>query len=215
MVDEQLIMLVKSFLAKPRDAANAGERLAWQKFYAVHDDIIRAMVRRIHRDPGTIDDLTQEVWVRVIDGLSNLRLNPALGSITAWVVKIASNVAKRHARIRSKHRAESLSLAAANELPDHRPGPETEFEWIENEVDLRQLIQTFAATLVEREKRVLVLYWLDERSLPRIAVDMMVSGDSAWGILRRVSLKLADCLCRRGHGGPEVKNEKIFRISRR
>jgi DNA-directed RNA polymerase specialized sigma subunit len=74
-------------------------------------------------------------------------------------------------------------------------------EWVHSEEELRRLIENFAVSLPdERERLVLALYWLDERSLSWIAADMMISEDSAWGILRRVSLKLADHLRRRGYG---------------
>jgi RNA polymerase sigma factor (sigma-70 family) len=147
-----------------------------------------------------VDDLTQEVWAVLVGGLQKLRLDPDLGSVTGWVVKIANDMAKKHARRIGTFRADSLSLDAADKLLDREPGPDVEFEWVQSERELRQLIESFAASLPEREQRVVVLYWLEELSLSRIAADMMISEDCAWGILRRVSLKLAACLRRRGYG---------------
>jgi DNA-directed RNA polymerase specialized sigma24 family protein len=136
----------------------------------------------------------------VIERLSKLRFDPALGSVTGLVVKIASDMAKKHARLNRRRRTESLSLEAADELPDGRHGPDVEFEWVQCGKELRQLIETFAASLPEREQQVVFLYWLEEHSLSRVAADMMISDDSAWGILRRVSPDLATFLQRKGYG---------------
>ena len=197
----ELVGLMKSFLKKARGTATTEEERAWREFHAIHDGIIKSVIRRIHKTSDVVEDLTQAVWVDVIQGLKRLRLDPTLGSVTGWVVKIASDRAKEYARFCSKHRTESLSLEAADELPARERRPDVEFEWLHSEEELRRLIGNFAASLPdERERRVLALYWLDERSLSWIAADMMISEDSVWGILRRVSLKLADHLRRRGYG---------------
>jgi RNA polymerase sigma factor (sigma-70 family) len=176
------------------------ERLACSEFCSIHDGIIRAVIHRLHKNRDDIEDITQEVWVAVIKRLSKLRVDPALGTVTGLVVKIASDLAKKHARLNRRRRSESLSLEAADELPDRGRGPDVEFEWVQCGKELRQLIEAFAASLPMRERQVVLLYWLEEHSLSRVAADMMISEDSVWGIIRRVCPDLVAFLQRKGYG---------------
>jgi hypothetical protein len=59
--------------------------------------IIRAVIGRMHKEPADVDDLTQQVWAEVIDGLKKHRIDPARGSVTGCLVKIAGDKAKKHA----------------------------------------------------------------------------------------------------------------------
>jgi len=212
----ELVGSMKPFLAKSSGTATDEELRASAESYSIHDHMIRATIRRLHKDPDVVDDLAQETWAELMEGLASLRLDPALGSVTGWVVKTANNIAKMHVRRLANRRQGPLTPEETSELADPEPGPDIEFELKENEAQLRALIEAFAASLAaDHDQRVVRLYWLKEYSLSRIAVDMMISEDSAWGILRRVSVKLADYLRREGYDGRSRENNKILRISRR
>ena len=207
----EMVGLMKSYLAKPRGTATAEESEAWDDFCSVHYQIIRAVIRRIHKAPDVVADLTQQVMVNMIEALKGLRFDPTLGSFTAWVVKIASNIAKTHARLQSRRREQHLAAEMADKLADPEPGPVVEFELVQDEADLRALIESFAAALRDDRERCIVReYWLNERLLSRIAADMMISEDCAKGIRRQVSVKLADYLGGRGYRAPREKNEKVL-----
>src|SRR5271168_2125745 len=98
LAEIQLVGLVKSFLARPTGTATEQERQAWEDFYDVHDPIIRSRIRRIHRAWNVIDDLTQMVWkVLTTERLPKFRLGTDLGSVAAFVFKIANDMARKHA----------------------------------------------------------------------------------------------------------------------
>jgi RNA polymerase sigma factor (sigma-70 family) len=203
MSELELVGLGKSFLARPDWTATTEELRACTEFHSIRENDIRAAIRRFHYPPEVEDDLTQEVWAKVFAELEKLRLDPALGSVTGWVVKIANNEAKSHARQKAKGRQEPLTPETADALADPEPGPDIEFELMQNEADLRELIEGFAASLkLEHDQRAVRLRWLHGYSLSRIMEDMDISEDCAWGILRRVGPKLADYLHRKGYGAP-------------
>jgi RNA polymerase sigma factor (sigma-70 family) len=207
---------MKSLLAARTGTATTEDCEACEEFIRIHNAIIRAVIRRVHKEPADVNDLTQQVWADFFAGLQRLTFDPALRSITAWVVKIANDVANSHIRRQATRRNESLPLDAADSLVDSEPGPGIELELRENEAKLRTLIESFADGLPEeRDQRAVRLYWLEEWSLSRITVDMMKSEDSASGILRRVGVKLADYLRRHGYGAVCSKNKKVFQNSRR
>jgi RNA polymerase sigma factor (sigma-70 family) len=216
MSELELVGLSKSFLARPGGTMTPEERLAFAESHSIHEDVIRAVIRRFHYPPEVVDDLTQDVWAKVFAGLERLRPYPALGSVTGWVVKIANNEAKSHARQQAKRREEPLTPATADALADPEPDPDIEFELMQNEADLRELIEGFAASLkLEHDQRAVRLRWLQECSLSRIMEDMDISEDCAWGILRRVRPELADYLHRKGYGAPREESAKLFRFSNR
>ena len=196
----ELLRLRKSFLARPGGTMIPEEGAASAESHSIHEDVIRAVIRRFHFPPEVVDDLTQDVWAKVIAGLERRRLDPALRSVTAWVVKISNDEAKSHARQKAKGRQDPLTPETADALADPEPGPDIEFELTQNEADLRELIEGFAASLqIEHDQRAVRLRWLQECSLSRIMEDMDISEDCAWGILRRVGPKLADYLHRKGY----------------
>ncbi len=216
MSELELVGLRESFLARPHGTVTPEEPWVSGEFHSIHEAVIRSVIRRFHYPPEVVDDLTQEVWAKVISGLERRRLGPALGTLTAWVVKIAYDVAKDHARQQARRRQEPLTPETAKALADPEPGPDIEFESMQNVADLRKLIEEFAASLErEEDQRLARLRWLEESSLSRITGDMMISEDSASGIIRRLRLKLADYLRPLGYCAARRKNERIFRSPRR
>ncbi len=193
--------LTKALPARPQATPAPDDRLALAEFHSIHERAIRSALRRFRYPPEIVDDLTQEVWAKFIGGGTGNRLDLALGSVTGLVAKIADDEAKRHARQQARRRQQPLTPEAASALADSEPSPDIEFELMQNEADLRELIERFAASLMTKDdRRIVRLRWLQERSLSRIAEDMDISEDCAWGILRRLGPKLADYLRRNGYG---------------
>ena len=95
MSDQELIRLVKSFLAKRRAGASPGECFAWEEFYVRFDVVIRDSIATIHKAQDVIDDVAQDAWITLIKKLPRWAFNPAIGSIDAWLRKIARRLAAK------------------------------------------------------------------------------------------------------------------------
>ena len=128
MLEHELVALVKSFLRKRRASPTIEECLAWEEFFHVYDAVIRVSIARVHRAVHVIDDVTQDVWIIVIRRLPKWVFDPTLGAIGAWVAKIASRLAARRPRRHSRTQTGSLSAPDAETLADPEPGPDAEFE---------------------------------------------------------------------------------------
>jgi RNA polymerase sigma factor (sigma-70 family) len=198
MSDQELLAMVKSFLANRSAAASAGESLAWEEFFVTYDVVVRATIRKLHKALDIIDDVAQDVWIILIRKLPKLKFDPVLGSIAAWVAKIAQRLATKRARRHSRQQHGSLSAERGNSLVDPEPGPDMEFEWMQEHELFGSLVLVFAGTLPEREGRIVVLRFVESQAVVEIARKLGVSEDCVWSVLHRIIPKLRDFLRRRG-----------------
>jgi DNA-directed RNA polymerase specialized sigma24 family protein len=91
-----------------------------------------------------------------------------------------------------------LSKAHDDTLVDAEPGPDIEFEWMQEHELFGALVREFAASLHERDGRIIVLRFVESRAVSEIAHELKVSDDCVWSVLHRVIPKLRDFLRRRG-----------------
>ena len=147
-----------------------------------------------------IDDVTQDVWIIVIRRLPKWVFDPTLGAIGAWVAKIASRLAARRARRHSRTQTGSLSAPDADTLADPEPGPDAEFERMQEHELFGELVSEFAASLDERDGRIVVLRFLRSWSFSEIARELNVSHACIRSVIHRLIAKLRDFLRRRGLG---------------
>ena len=96
----------------------------------------------------------------------------------------------------------SLSEAHADTLIDPEPGPESELMWMQEHEIFRALLSEFAATLPERDRRVVLMHWVQASSLSGVASHLNMSEDAVWWVVRRVKPKLLDYFRRSGVGRP-------------
>jgi RNA polymerase sigma-70 factor (ECF subfamily) len=102
-----------------RDGSAVGE------LYDRHSQLLYSLIDRIVRDDGEAEDILQEVVLRVWEKAETY--DPALGTPTAWLVRIARNRAIDRVRARQSrpvtHPSEEvLPLVTVDE--DLAPGPE-------------------------------------------------------------------------------------------
>ena len=94
------------------DACCGGDAESFRLLYRKHVDRVRGLLYRLV-EPQNIDDLTQEVFVKVWQHLPKLE-SPAY--LSTWIYRIATNVANDHHRAR-RRLPPTEDLAAAEELP--------------------------------------------------------------------------------------------------
>jgi RNA polymerase sigma-70 factor (ECF subfamily) len=98
----------------PFDALFRGEGDAWETFVRRNAGLIVAAVRGIAAVPVDIEDLTQEVFLRLCK--DNYRLlrsyDPSRAGVSTWITIVARSTARDAMR---RRRAESVPLEAAPE----------------------------------------------------------------------------------------------------
>lgn len=129
---------------------------------AAFDDLIRRWSGSLHRyalklsnDPELADDLTQDVWLRALQGLGTLR---EAAQFRAWLFGIAHRTFMDRLRIRYAMPVDTGidmdELAAADSGDDE---------------DLERALATGMASLPIVEREALTLFYLEELSLADIA----------------------------------------------
>jgi RNA polymerase sigma-70 factor (ECF subfamily) len=91
------------------NALFAGDSGAWQGFIRRYGGLIVAAVRGIAPNPGEIEDLTQEVFVRLCkDGFRLLRsYDPSRAALSTWLTIVARSTARDALR---RRRADSVPI---------------------------------------------------------------------------------------------------------
>jgi len=96
------------------DALLNGDAAAWESFVRRYGGLIVAAVRGIAPAPGEIEDLTQDVFVRLCK--DNFRLlrsyDPARASLSTWLTIVARSTARDGLR---RRRPESVTIEAVPE----------------------------------------------------------------------------------------------------
>jgi RNA polymerase sigma-70 factor (ECF subfamily) len=77
-------------------AARAGDRDAMAELYVLHAPAVHAHVLRVVGDPHDADDVTQQVFAKLLTGLDRYR--PGEAPFIVWVLRIARNTAIDHVR---------------------------------------------------------------------------------------------------------------------
>lgn len=103
----------------------AGEDLALNAIMERWSGRIHAFLRRMTRDHESAEDLAQEVFVRLYRSRESYRPS---APFSAYLFRIASNLARNHARWRTRHPSVALEDAPAErqDPPSGAPGPDAQ-----------------------------------------------------------------------------------------
>jgi RNA polymerase sigma-70 factor (ECF subfamily) len=169
--------------------AAGGDRLAFDQLVGRHLARVHGIAHRILRDPAAAEDATQDIWVQAWQQAG--RFDPALGTVAAWLSRLA--VSRSIDRLRRQRRqvTEALDLAAA--VADPGPGPEAGLA-------ARQAAQALAravAGLPARQRAAIALVYDQELPGREAAAVLAVSPRGLEGLLRRARRLLGDRLGQR------------------
>ncbi len=96
------------------EALTRGENGAWEAFVRRYAGLIVAAVRTIAREPGEVEDLTQEVFLRLCK--NDFRLlksyDPARAGMSTWITIVARSTARDAMR---RHRPVAVPIEAVPE----------------------------------------------------------------------------------------------------
>lgn len=139
---------------------DAAARGAWKEL----DAKLRPFVARRVRTPADVDDVVQEVFLRIQRSASTLRDDDRFG---AWVYRIARSVIVDHAR------AVRRNLLVHGEAPDETALPEADGS---AEEELAAYVATFVAMLPSPYREALTLTELQRVSQKEAAAMLGISG---------------------------------------
>jgi RNA polymerase sigma factor (sigma-70 family) len=96
------------------DALVRGEKGAWEAFVRRYAGLVMAAVRSVAREPGEVEDLTQEVFLRLCR--NDFRLlrgyDPARAGLSTWLTIVARSTARDALR---RHRPVAVPIEAVPE----------------------------------------------------------------------------------------------------
>jgi RNA polymerase sigma-70 factor (ECF subfamily) len=164
-----------------------GDRVAIGAFFErYHDGIFRYLYYKVG-DIHTAEDLTSEVFVRLIRSLVQHRLDDLQPQ--AWLYKIARNLAIDHYRKRQTLQAVTLEEnVTSEEVIDDR---------IEHSLDSHALYKA-VNTLPFKQREVIIMRFINNLPIAEAALAMSCSQDAIKGLQRRALISLRQFLLDRG-----------------
>ncbi len=202
MSESQMLDLIKVFLVDQAVRPSSDHGRAWEDFFRIYDPVIRAVVGKYHLRRHDVEDVVQEVWKILVRELPKLSYDPARGPLRKWIATVAHHTAIKQARRFSRQRIESLTPEFADVLTVPEPDPVTLSERSLHREQVRTILAVPIPGLPEVSHRIIYMRWIEERSVPEIAVLIGISEDQIWPRLRRGLAKLRVQCCRSGVGPP-------------
>ena len=130
------------------DAAKAGDEAALAELYSLYFPRVYRYILARMGNPYDAEDLTEEVFLRVLDAIERFQWREA--PFSAWLFRIAHNAVISQRR---KDGARGRSSPLSEALPVGSQGPE---EMVENRLALNEIMKA-AETLPEAQRRVISL----------------------------------------------------------
>lgn len=110
-----------------------------------HEPRLRAVARRLTRDPVTADELAHEAFVRFHRSLDLFRQE---AGVATWLYRTVVNLCHDHARAQAREQ-QHLSLDAERSLPSSAPSPDQAAEQAERTRLLDAAIQSLGEPMRE------------------------------------------------------------------
>jgi RNA polymerase sigma-70 factor, ECF subfamily len=190
--------LVPSYPPSPDGRATSQDPNAWDDFFLAHDPLIQSVVKKCARCRAEFDDVCQEVRLALSQELPGFRLDPARGTLHGWIATVARRVARRRSEQMSKHPTEALTEESAARLRDPRPGPPALLVRRRERARLRAILDQPNPQIPERSRRIIIMHYIEGRSLAQIALELGLSVHCVEMRLSRALKRLHDLLSRNG-----------------
>lgn len=167
------------------DRARAGDTCAFEALYKEHLRSVQAVIRQNVSNPETVADLVQDVFVRALESLDNLR-EP--DRFRPWLLSIARHASIDH--LRGTSRIRLTELDEQHEPEDSNAGPE-----VVTEVRaLAELVQGLVAGLRPRDCTAISLVSHLSFSPAEVGVALGITEGAAKVVVHRARRRLRDAL---------------------
>jgi RNA polymerase sigma factor (sigma-70 family) len=160
------------------DALLRGEKAAWDAFVRRYGGLVVAAVRGVASVYGDVEDLTQDVFVRLCkDDFRLLRsYDPARASLSTWITIVARSTARDGLR---RRRAESVPIDAV---------PEAQLAI--DPVEPVQKLKLPEALLSPRQREILAMLYDREMEVAEIARALGIDPQTVRSAHHKAMLKL-------------------------
>lgn len=175
----------------------AGEREAFDELVRRNAPKVHALVYRFLGDPGAVEDITQEVFLRVYRTAA--RYEPK-AKFSTWLYRIVANLSFNVLRSRKRSHPVSLEMVGSEdgeryhrEIPDERhAAPE---EQVDSE-ELREKVAEAIGSLPDTQRVAIILNKYENRSYEEIAEVLQCSTMAVKSLLSRARSNLRESLGR-------------------
>lgn len=164
--------------------AKRGEREAIATLYRRYAPAIHRYVGYRVPEHAAVEDLTAEVFLRMVEGLPRYRLNGV--PFEAWLYRIAAARVADYYRKRSRHPEEKLSDAE----PDNGMSPEGKLQVQEEQAELRAALRQ----LSPEHQDILLLRFVERKSHAEVASLLGKSVTAVKSAQHRALCNLAELL---------------------
>jgi RNA polymerase sigma-70 factor (ECF subfamily) len=137
----------------------AGDREPFRQLVERYGDLMFGTALQMTRDRPLAEELTQDAFVNAWRGIGGFRLGSPL---RPWLLRILHNRVVSHQRRRL---LDLLPLPSADHARDRQPGPDAVVELAE----ARSAMRTALDRLPDDQRRIVVLRYYSELSVPEIA----------------------------------------------
>jgi len=127
---------------------------------------VRSVARKILRNPEDVADVIQEAFMDVYQGARSF--DPARGSLKTWVSYLAYHRSVKKARLLKKREWRVSDADEASLVPDHEVTPER----LIKSLDIGRSLDIVVATLNEKQRRTIVLFFFHGVELDVIAAEL-------------------------------------------
>jgi len=174
----------------------AGNREAFGCLFDRHARMVRAVVGKVSLDWPTIEDMTQESFLRAYRTLHRLREPRCFG---AWIVGIARRVARERKRslLRDRHEFSNESLVNTTSSASSEDDVEDaeQFEYL-----MSQLTR-----LSDKEQLAIHTFFLQSHNVRQAAKQLKLSRSGFHALLRKAILNLTKLVESQGNKGEVEK----------
>ena len=168
MMHEQVAIIeepINAYVGTPdyelASACQQGDKAAFQKLVKQYQEKVRGLVYSILNDPELIDDLTQEIFIKVYTSISRFEHR---SSLSTWIYRIAVNHCRDEIRRKRIRRWFSLEKM---ELDPIAVGERTDGKMLQNEkIDM---VRWGLSQISEKHRSIIVLKDFENLSYEEIA----------------------------------------------
>jgi RNA polymerase sigma factor (sigma-70 family) len=155
-----------------------GERGAWAEFVRRYARLIAAAVRGLAREPQEVEDLTQDVFVRLCrDDFRLLRsYDPARAGLSTWITIVARSTARDAMR---RHRPAAVAIDA---VPEARLAVDP--------VEPAQKLKLPEALLSPRQRQILAMLYDRDMEVAEIAAALGIDPQTVRSAHHKAMVKL-------------------------
>lgn len=150
---------------------------AFSQLYEMYLPKIFAYVTRRIGDRDEAEDLTSNIFVRVLENMK--KFDSKKSSFKTWIYTIATHMMIDYFRSHKKKRTESIELAETISDPQKNPHEQAQ------ESQQREKVLSIIDQLSDRHQRVLMLKYFSGLSTPELALALGVSENNASVIVHR------------------------------